>query len=469
MKKVKYHQYNFADVYGQAWRVSPQPAYAQVSLEDCYDTGVFGVESAEERVRRKMRKLPACRIMHQRIIAGDYIESNVYPVFLNRSDIPRSPKGEGSSDAQKKLNMKNRQKKITRLMNANFRQGDLIVTLTYKDGDLPDLDRARRDMRNYLQAISRYRKKQGMTALQYIYVIEFVPEGMESRKVRIHHHLILSKMDRDIAESKWTKGRCECKYAQPDEDFGLEGFARYITKMESGGKHLVQCSRNLKKPIVKESVTSLTRRKMMDLVMAGDEIGHKMEQVFRGKCSYLDSEIYHSDFTGGFYIYSRLHKRKGADPVKKQQPINSAALPPVKIYLDMEYTGRTAQYSIVLESGKNKAVYHGRIENTTKDRAILWITHKALSHLNKKCCIEVHAQSDYLDGGFNMCRFQNHKDNRYQGTINADLIDKVLKTAAGHCISVVSEESNKYSQEMAQQRKQTVPAGRKERVIDDGR
>ena len=168
MAKLQYYQYDFADVYGQAWRVSPNPAYAQIELEDCYDTTVFGSETREERVRRKMKNLPACRIMHQRIIAGDYVESNVYPVFLNRSDIPRTPKGEASREVQKKLNLKNRQKRIVRLMNANFHSGDLIVTLTYRDGDLPNLDRARRDIRNYLQAISRYRKKQGMTALQYI-------------------------------------------------------------------------------------------------------------------------------------------------------------------------------------------------------------------------------------------------------------------------------------------------------------
>lgn len=465
MKKVRYHQYNFEDVYGQAWRVSPDPAYAQIRLEDCYDAEVFGAETTEERVRRKMRKLPACRIMHQRIIAGDYVESNVYPVFLNRSDIPRASKGACSRETQKKLNLKNRQRKIVRLMNTNFRDGDLIVTLTYRDGDLPDLERARKDIRNYLQAIARYRKKQGMTALQYIYVIEFVPEGEQSRKVRIHHHLIMSKMDRDIAESKWTKGRCECKYAQPDEDFGLEGFARYITKMESGGKHLVQCSRNLKKPIVRESITALTKRKMQELVVSGDEIGMKMEQIFRGKCKYLDSKIYHSDFTGGFYIYSRLRKRKGVDPVK-QQPMNVAAMPPVKIYLDMQMQSKNAEYSITLEYGKHIAMHHGQIINTTRDRAILWITYKALSYLNKKCCLEIHAPSDYLDGGFNMCRFQNNKNNRYQGTINADLIDKVLAKAAGHSISVVSEQTNKYSQEMTQQR---VQACRKEKVINDGR
>lgn len=466
MAKLQYYQYDFADVYGQAWRVSPNPAYAQIELEDCYDTTVFGSETREERVRRKMKNLPACRIMHQRIIAGDYVESNVYPVFLNRSDIPRTPKGEASREVQKKLNLKNRQKRIVRLMNGNFHSGDLIVTLTYRDGDLPNLDRARRDIRNYLQAISRYRKKQGMTALQYIYVIEFVPEGAESRKVRIHHHLIMSKMDRDVAESKWTKGRCECKYAEPDDDFGLEGFARYITKMESGGKHLVQCSRNLKKPIIKESVTKLTRRKMQELVMAGDEIGKKMEQIFYGKCRYLDSKIYHSDFVGGFYIYSRLRKKEGADPVKKQQPINVATMPPVKIYLDMQMQGKHAEYSITLEYGKHVAMHHGCIKNTTRDRAILWITYKALTYLNKKCCLEIHATSDYLDGGFNLCRFQNNKNNRYQGTINADLIDKVLTKAAGHSISVVSEQTNKYSQEMERQRAQ---AERKEKVINDGR
>ena len=148
-------------------------------------------------------------------------------------------------------------------------------------------------------------------------------------------------------------------------------------------------------------------------------------------------------------------------------------LPPVRIYMDAEFRKRRnkldAVYSLVLESGKDKAVYHGNIKNTTEDRAILWITYKALSHLNKKCCIEVHAPGKYLDAGFNLCRFQTHRDNQYQGTINADLIEKLLKMAAGHSISVVSEEKNKYSDWSAKERKQEIPAKRKEKVIDDGR
>lgn len=86
----------------------------------------------------------------------------------------------------------------------------------------------------------------------------------------------------------------------------------------------MQCSRNLKKPIIKESVTKLTRRKMQELVMAGDEIGKKMEQIFYGKCRYLDSKIYHSDFVlVDLHIFEIAEERRGGS-CEKTTPINVA-------------------------------------------------------------------------------------------------------------------------------------------------
>ena len=93
-KKCTYHQYDFEDVYGKEWKVSPLPVSrdGQLNIEDCYDSSVLGEESEAERVDRRMKALASCRIMLQRIISGDYVESNIYPVYLNRKDVPRAEK-----------------------------------------------------------------------------------------------------------------------------------------------------------------------------------------------------------------------------------------------------------------------------------------------------------------------------------------------------------------------------------------
>lgn len=480
-KKQTYHQYDFEDVYGKEWKVSPLPVNrdGQLNIEDCYDSSVLGEESEAERVDRRMKALASCRIMLQRIISGDYVESNIYPAYLNRKDVPRAEKSRTSRETQKKLNRENRRKKIVRLMNTNFKKGDLIVTLTYKDGVFPDLDRARKDVKNYLAAIARYRKKQGMTALQYIYVIEY--EDGPSGKIRIHQHLIMSAMDRDIAESKWNKGRVESRYADPDGDFGLEGFASYICKLESNGRHLIQHSRNLKKPIVRENVTKLTRRKMRDLVLAGADLGPMMEKIFQDSCRYIDSKTYISDLTGGFYIYSRLKKKEVKTMETKTASDADSNLKPVKIYIDMDWKGSLkkgdASYSIVLETmvkGRTyTAVHHGEVVNTTQNRAILHISRIALSHLRGRFNLEIHAASGYLAGGFNLCRFQSAAEREYQNTKNADLIDKLLKAAAGHAIRVVPEQHHAYTDWMRKEREKGQQGERDpkmwEKTIDDKR
>lgn len=480
-KKQTYHQYDFEDVYGKEWKVSPLPVSrdGQLNIEDCYDSSVLGEESEAERVDRRMKALASCRIMLQRIISGDYVESNIYPVYLNRKDVPRAEKSRTSRETQKKLNRENRRKKIVRLMNTNFKKGDLIVTLTYKDGVFPNLDRARKDVKNYLAAIARYRKKQGMTALQYIYVIEY--EDGPSGKIRIHQHLIMSAMDRDIAESKWNKGRVESRYADPDGDFGLEGFASYICKLESNRRHLIQHSRNLKKPVIRENVTKLTRRKMRDLVLAGDDMGQMMEKIFQGSCRYIDSKTYISDLTGGFYIYSRLKKKEVKTMETKTASDADSNLKPVKIYIDMDWKGSLkkgdASYSIVLETmvkGRTyTAVHHGEVVNSTQNRAILHISRIALSHLRGRFNLEIHAASGYLAGGFNLCRFQSAAEREYQNTKNADLIDKLLKAAAGHAIRIVPEQHHCYTDWMRKEREKGQQGERDpkmwEKTIDDKR
>ena len=137
----------------------------------------------------------------------------------------------------------------------------------------------------------------------------------------------------------------------------------------------------------------------------------------------------------------------------------------------------SAVYSIVLETtlkGRTyTAVHHGEVVNTTQNRAILHISRIALSHLRGNYNLEIHAASGYLAGGFNLCRFQSAAEREYQATKNADLIDKLLKAAAGHAIRIVPEQHHAYTDWMRKERKK----GQKgesdpkmwEKTIDDKR
>ena len=309
-KKKLWYQYCLEDVFGKEWKTHPVLREEQVSMTDLYDGSVLGVEEEEVRFRRDVYR-KSCRICVRTIVAGEQVECDIYPVW-GKHDVPRGIKSRESRATQQNLNRKNSQKTMLRYLHANFKAGDLIMTLTYEDYYYPTKERAQKDIRNFLTAIRRERKKAGMEPLKYIYVIEYVSDPENTNKVRVHHHLIINSMDRDLAESKWKKGRVNARYADTDRDFVLEGFGRYITKtVFSRGEHAWQKSRNLKKPIIHESVTKLTRKKMYEMVRSGDDIGKIMEQMYRGRFRYLDSKIYCSDYVGGFYIYGRLRKKDG--------------------------------------------------------------------------------------------------------------------------------------------------------------
>lgn len=463
----KYYQYSFEDVYGSLWETHPVPFQkeqgdGQMSLEDYYDKEVFGEETREEFIEGKFRSIGKCRIMTHRILSGDYVEINMYPVWPNRRDTPRGGERKESRQAQKNLNDKNSRRKLVRLVNANFHKGDLILTPTYGDGCLPTLEQARRDMKNYISRLKRHRKKKGLPPLKYIYVIEYAEEG--SRKVRIHHHMIINRMDRDEAESLWKMGRVESKYAQPD-DFELEGFATYISKLSGRkGCHKYAASKNLDKPKEYKSVTRLSRRKFAEIIKSGDERAGLLEAVYRGQLKYLDSETYINQEYGGFYLYSRLRRKvsvwKDVENVEDKENALSGGDLRCRVFLEYDWKGKLssgeAVGSILLE-----AMYHGipvtkqyfiKITGTTKNRAELILAAEALKHL-KPCAAEFHCRGSLLHTGIAMNRFERQRREGYKNIKNADLIEEFLKAAEGFRLSAVSEKKNEYSEAMKIQRK----------------
>lgn len=237
--------------------------------------------------------------------SGNMVESEIYPVYKCKHDIPRAKERKDSSIFQKKLNEKNKKKKIFRLVNNNFISEDLFIELSYNDNYVPNEERARKDMKNYIERIRRYRKKMGLPELKYIYAIGFGEE--EGKKIRIHHHIIMSGMDRDIAEKLWGKGRANSKRLQPDSGTGwFEEASNYIAKQ--GNKRWAS-SKNLKEPTVTKNRTRLTKRKTEKLVKEINSFKEKFEEIYPN-CNYKDSKVFYSDIVSGYYIYTRMKKKE---------------------------------------------------------------------------------------------------------------------------------------------------------------
>lgn len=495
-KKKLWYQYCLEDVFGKEWKTNPILMEEQISMRDLYDGSVLGTESEDERYRRDVYR-KSCKILNRTIISGEQVECDIYPVW-GKHDVPRGIKSRESRVTQQSLNRKNSQKTMLRYLHTNFKAGDLIMTLTYEDYYYPTKERAQKDIRNFFTAIRRERKKAGMEPLKYIYVIEYVSDPENTNKIRIHHHLIINSMDRDLAESKWKKGRVNAKYADPDGDFGLEGFGRYITKTAfSKGEHAWQGSRNLKKPIIHESVTKLTRKKMYEMVRSGDDIGRMMEQMYQGRFRYLDSKIYCSDYVGGFYIYGRLRKKEGVsiveskieqtkpDPqsgqmncigstvernsqdtgkVDKQSAQNRNTVKDhvervhTNIYINASWHGdldtpmepAQGEYAVTNEVKVNGSARSGHVygawKNIDRERLYLRALLDALNRYTMACDITVHCDSTALWSKINNGTYLNYSEDEISSIRNADLIRLLQKMLGFHNISVELEAENKYTQ-----------------------
>lgn len=170
-------------------------------------------------------------------VCGDYMDGDIYPVFQRPGE--RRKRSKPTSAIQARLNQKNAEKKLTRLVHANFTERDLALHLTLAPGREPkDEKDAKRILANYIRRLKRLYRKLGLE-LKYITRIEYGGRGG-----RVHYHLIISGgVDRDELEKLWGLGYANSKRLQFGED-GVAGLARYMVKDRTSYRRWNQ-SRNL--------------------------------------------------------------------------------------------------------------------------------------------------------------------------------------------------------------------------------
>ena len=265
------------------------------------------------------------------IKSGDVLEVEVYPIWPTRSE-ERRAKEKVTKAAQAAVNDRNARKRLDRLVNTNFGTDDLLVTLTYA-GAAPDPEQGAKDIRNYLRRVKYWRKKHGLPEMKYIYVQEWeeedpqmspqqlVFEGMQSsflepvKAKRVHHHIIMSGMDRDAAEGLWKKGRVNSRKLQPDE-FGLRDLTGYLLKAPKTKKRWYG-SRNLAEPKITVSDHKFSRRQIWKLAEGFTEAGSVLRKVYPGYVPSAEPVIRTSEFVSGFYLYARMYKNPYRDRRRK--------------------------------------------------------------------------------------------------------------------------------------------------------
>lgn len=148
-----------------------------------------------------------------------------------------------------RTNANTAQRKLEMLMATNFDEGDLVLTVTYRDADLPDsADVTRKHLGKVFAQMRAYRKARCLPDLKYIYVLE----GRHGDH-RPHAHIIINAAggDLELMRSLWIWGDdIQLNYVR---ERGYDGWAGYLTKERReaslNGKKQFVGSRNLARPV----------------------------------------------------------------------------------------------------------------------------------------------------------------------------------------------------------------------------
>lgn len=278
--------------------------YSAERYESLFTQAPDGVNGADNVIRENEPGRYRCKTIKH----GDQLDVEIFPIWSTSAE-SRKARAAVTSKAQAALNEKNARKRLVRRINANFTASDIELTLTYAGEHVPDLEGARRDMQNYIRRVKRYRKAQGLPELKYVYVIEY--QGEDGAPKRVHHHVIMSGMDRDAAEKLWGRGRANSARLQPDEN-GLEGLARYITKSLPRFKSEKRwvCSKNLIDPTVTVSDTKISRRRAARLAHDAEAFGKELFEHLYPGYRFNDIEVKTSAYVSGAYIYAKMRRRR---------------------------------------------------------------------------------------------------------------------------------------------------------------
>ena len=167
----------------------------------------------------------------------------------NASKQERKRIREVTEEQIQRTNANTAQRKLEMLMATNFDEGDLVLTVTYRDADLPDsADVTRKHLGKVFAQMRAYRKARGLPDLKYIYVLE----GRHGDH-RPHAHIIINAAggDLELMRSLWIWGDdIQLNYIR---ERGYDGWAGYLTKERReaslNGKKQFVGSRNLARPV----------------------------------------------------------------------------------------------------------------------------------------------------------------------------------------------------------------------------
>lgn len=229
-----------------------------------------------------------------------------------------------SRPAQQNLNKKNSQRYLRLLINGNFQEGDLFLTLTYKNKFLPKTPQeAKKEFNNFIRRLKTRLAKQGKAdQLKYVVITEYREETDSKKGVRFHHHVIINNIiDRDELEEIWSRkvnkkkvylGSANTKKIRVDGDYSLDRLAAYLSERDDRKKEW-SSSRNLIRPeTTKDPVDTKFRRREIEKAAYSNDCG---QEFFEKKYPnyFVTIEAIRENEYSGYHYYLKLEKKKRGD------------------------------------------------------------------------------------------------------------------------------------------------------------
>lgn len=228
-------------------------------------------------------------------ISGRVIEERKYfsPRFHPKGE-KRVKKEKPTKEEVARVNHRNAEIKLRRLMNTNFKDGDFLVRLDFfKRGEVspPEMQKCIAGM---VRELRKEFLKRGLT-LKYIYVKEIGPSGSR------HIHILLPKCDTDIIMSLWKHGGVHIDPLNSGGQYRKVAayFIKYADKsFETSGKLAGKRwygSRNLEQPKIEKKIVMSNTYREQPRPRAGYYV--EPDSIAKGV----------SEFTGyGYFFYSMV-------------------------------------------------------------------------------------------------------------------------------------------------------------------
>lgn len=181
-----------------------------------------------------------------------------YPMRWGAPGCKREERRKPTPEEMEKMNQRNREKKLQRIILTNFQPGKAWhCILKYRPQDRPEeWDLAKKQISDFRRKIKRILNKAGMT-FRWISITERGKKGQA-----LHHHMIIEDITEDginmvkLFKENWKFG--SCAFIDLYEDGEYEKLAEYIikkeTKEDTKGCSYSRSRGNLKEPKVRKKV-----------------------------------------------------------------------------------------------------------------------------------------------------------------------------------------------------------------------